>query len=218
VAACDRAGACVAEVCPAVDAAAGAQLAINCVPGCDPADSGWIMATGCQAIVDAIAGADPAFATFCHGEAPACPGADRCAPYGDKVAGCFVAQCGGAAAPFEVGLAAALRDWCLGGADCPPPAAVDGVLAAEVTCQTPPLDAVGQLESLAPLCAPPADLTTALQAGCAALKACPGTDWVESVDLCMVLLGMRPDAAGRAACLSGAAGDCAAVFACLEGL
>ncbi len=219
--ACEHFAGCITQECEAVGADFAVQMKLGCHQGCTPAQAEQILAvTSCETLVGYVEADSPDFAQQCHGPPPSgtCAGPELCEPYADKVAACMVDHCGDPMAPWEDGLRAALRSYCLEAADCPPPAAVAYVVSEAVTCDTAPLDEVGPAPPFTAMCEGTVGATAAeLEAGCAKILACPGGEGLGSAEACSVLLAMQPGAGTRAACLLEAEG-CPAVYACLEGL
>jgi hypothetical protein len=217
-AACEVFAACVVEVCEALEPALQGTLASDCHAWCTPSASVWLGETPCPDLVAGLEQGDPSFGPACHGAPGTCPGADLCEPWGAKVAGCIVAHCAGHADAYEAGLALLLGGLCQQGADCPTEADVQGMLAPEVTCETPGLDTLGHDEPFISLCEGTVGVTAAqVTEACELLATCPGAEWLGGVAGCSAFLVVAPSAAQRTQCLLDAV-DCTGAYACLEGL
>lgn len=217
-AACEVFVACVVDVCEALEPALQGALASDCHAWCTPSASVWLGETPCADLVAGLEQGDPSFGPACHGAPSVCPGADLCEPWGAKVAGCVVAHCDGHADTYEAGLALLLGGWCRQGADCPTEAEVQGMLAPEVTCESPGLDTLGHDEPFTALCEGTVGVTPAqVTEACALLAGCPGAEWLGGVDGCAAFLVVVPSASQRTQCLLDAV-DCTGAYACLEGL
>lgn len=217
--ACKLLAGCIVDECPLVGPAAEPVMAADCVNDCDPQATAWVLQSeGCAPLVEALSNNDPSFAEACHGSGGECAPPDLCAQYGAKLGGCIVEHCGAPAEPYATGLAQVIAGYCAGDPSCPSQASVEGALAPTVTCDTPGLDTIGHGPPFQDICEGTVGASPEqAQLACETLVACPGTDWLQSVDACMVLLATLEDAATRIGCLT-AAPSCPAAYACLEGL
>jgi hypothetical protein len=215
--ACERLGSCVEAECPGFVAPAGQQIATDCASNCNPEDAAWVeQVESCGALVDAIAGGDPGFAQACQGDERVCPDAGLCDAYAEKVTGCFVAHCEPAAADFDEGLRGVFTAYCQSDPECPEVSTVESILSDEIDCDHPWLREVGPAPPFSDLCDGTSPDFHSLVPGCEALMACPGAEGLGGVSQCAVFIALRPDGPRVAPCLVEAAGDCPAVFACLE--
>ncbi len=219
--ACAKLTGCVVSECEKVDAAAGPGIEADCLKTCTPQTSAWVNGGAtCNALIEGIASNDAAFASNCHGAGTTpttCATQAQCAPYGNKLTGCLLKNCSAAAKPYETGLQTALTAFCAGDAKCPTPAVVASIVAPTTTCASPGLAQFGKAAPFKRICDGTVGASaTEIASACTGLMTCPNTDWLVSKDVCLVLFGMRDDAATRIPCLN-AATDCAARGACLQG-
>jgi hypothetical protein len=215
---CDKLGACLVEECPALGESVAETAAADCASDCVPADVFWVIsAETCADVIDPIRASSPQFAAACLGEESPCAEVAECEAYAAKVAGCVSEHCSEAMAPYLGGMETIFLNYCAYDPACPAPDGVAWVNQDEVTCDSPALAEAGPAPPFTELCAGEAKVTAEVaQQACEALLACPGTEGIGGVEVCMVWLAIRVDAAERAACLIGAAGDCVALWACLE--
>jgi len=218
--ACEKLSGCIVQECAKVAQTATPSLLAGCLQNCNPQTSGWVLgADSCKALTDAIAANDPAFAGNCNGTPPKkCADAAACKAYASKATGCIKAHCKGNTDAWHAGIEAVVRDYCQGAPDCPDPAAVAWVNNPAVTCETKGMDQLGPAPPFTALCDGSVPITpTDAKSACSKVLACPGLEGAGSVDKCMVLFAIRPDAAQRIKCLN-ATSACKQVYACLEGL
>ena len=215
---CDKLGACLVEGCPALGPEVADTAAADCASDCVPADVFWIIAAEtCADVIDPIRASSPQFAAACLGEESPCAELAECQAYAAKVAGCVGEHCGAPVSEYLTGMEVIFFNYCAYDPACPAPEGVAFVNQDEVTCDSPALAEAGPAPPFTALCAGQAKITPEVaQEACEALLACPGTEGIGGVDACMVWLAIRVDAAERAACLVGAAGDCVGLWACLE--
>ena len=215
---CDAFAACLVDRCEALEEAHAPSLVSGCHDWCTAGAAAWVQETPCPDLVEALSESDPAFAEGCHGPVAPCPGPDLCDPWGVKLSGCVVAHCNGNADAYGPGLETLLSWVCQHDAQCGSAAEVQGVLAADVTCDGPALATLGHDAPFTGLCegtlgVPSADVADA----CDPLAACPGAEWLGGIPGCMAFLAILHDVVPRVQCLRAAA-DCTAAYACLEGV
>ncbi len=216
-AACDRAVACIVDICPAIAEDAGGGIAAGCKSDCDPGTIDFVNSfADCQALVDAIAANDPNFQTGCYGPPPgACATVDECAPFARHLSECIVAQCDGHADAFEPGLEAAIDGYCLGNG-CPAEDDVVRLGDASLSCDSPELATLGANEPFTRICDGTIGVDAAtIRAACEKLLACPGGQAVGTVESCLGGLALAATVDTLVPCITDA-GDCAAAFACLQ--
>ena len=215
-AACTHLAGCIVDECPSVLPINLEGMVAGCLDDCRTEELNWVLDRTCPDLVRMMVENDPAFADACDAPVPTCAGPDLCEPYAARTAGCVVELCDGHADPYHEGLRQALLAYCLNDAACPSATVLESLLSPSLTCQSPAFKDLGTQPPFQTLCEDTVGATAQeVRDACEGLAACPGMEWMNGADLCMVYLAIRPDAAAQVACL-GAAGDCAARNACLE--
>ena len=213
--ACRRLGRCIVQECAGFELPADQQIANDCAGRCNPNDVAWIEnARDCGQIVGAIVDSDPAFGRECRGEDPECAPEEVCDAYGEKVSTCMLLHCDGHLDAYAEGLRQALSNYCRGDEECPDRLTVEAIIGDDVGCDHPWLRDAGPAPPFDALCTGEVPPEQDVHEACAELMACPGSEGLQSVELCAVFVALRADAWDAVPCMLAAEG-CPDLFACL---
>jgi hypothetical protein len=209
--ACQQFAQCTRQQCERYADLDTDEIANDCTGWCDEEAATNILQVSCDALISAL-DTDPGFAASCHGSAGCAEMAD-CTAYAEKTRNCMLEHCDGHADAYSAGIQQLLFDYCSTAPDCPSPETIALFNDNAVTCDDPPLDAVGPAAPFTAICAGTVNASYEQLSGvCTTLIDCGGP--FTSAGQCATLLASDADPLTKATCIESAA-DCTEAFACL---
>ncbi len=209
--ACDAFADCTKTECERYAPLTHEAIVQSCMGWCVDDNAGDILAVTCEDLIDSLDN-DPSFAAGCHGTL-GCADVDACTTYAEKTAACMSINCEGRTDEFETGIVAALIDYCAHAEDCPAPESIAIINGETVTCDDPPLDAVGPAAPFTSICAGTVGVSFSdLVSACQTLIDC-GAE-LASAEACATGLTFAAGADTKANCINATI-DCGGAFGCL---